>query len=180
MRQRLDLPKPFVLAEAFKNPGVLVRAWRLLPPKVRDEAEIIFFSRSPDVLPIVHEAIDEGYARLIIRPARHDLAALFSMTRVFVFPSWFEGFGIPLLEAMTCGAPIIASNITAIPEVVGDAALLIDVEDQDTLADYLETMLTEEAPRQALQEKGYERVKRYSWSRIIEQLLDTYQQARSS
>ena len=180
VRQRLDIKRPFILAEAFKNPGVIVRAWRLLSKSLQNDTEIIFFSRSPDVLPVVHEAIESGFARLIVRPARSDLRALFSMAQVFVFPSWFEGFGIPLVEAMTCGAPIIASNTTAIPEVVGDAALLIDVEDHDTLALYLDTLLTQESQREQLREKGYHRVQRFAWPQIIDKLMNTYQQAQSS
>jgi glycosyltransferase involved in cell wall biosynthesis len=177
VRQRLNITKPFFLAEAFKNPGVIVRAWRLLSKNQQENTEIIFFSRSPEVLPIVHEAVKGGFARLLVRPVRRDLSALFSMAEAFVFPSWIEGFGIPLLEAMTCGAPIIASDRGSIPEVAGDAAWLMDAEDQDKLAAYLNQILTQPAERQALQERGFARVAQYSWPRIIQQVLNTYQQS---
>ncbi|HEX9442286.1 MAG TPA: glycosyltransferase, partial [Roseiflexaceae bacterium] len=103
VRRRHGLARPFVLADALKNPAVLVRAWRRLPAELRDSREIVFFSRRPDPLPIVQEAVAAGYARLLVRPSREDLIALYSMAEVFVFPSWIEGFGIPLLEAMICG-----------------------------------------------------------------------------
>lgn len=110
VKQLYNIKKNIVLADALKNPGVLVRAWRLLPEEIREDKEIVFFSRREDVRPEVHEAVKEGFAKLIVRPERKDLNVLFSMTTVFVFPSWIEGFGMPLLEAMECGAPIIASD----------------------------------------------------------------------
>jgi glycosyltransferase involved in cell wall biosynthesis len=177
-RRRLGLRRPFVLAEAFKNPAVLVRAWKLLPQNQRDQYEIIFFSRSEDVLPVVHEAVSAGFARLLVRPARRDLSALYSMTEAFVFPSWIEGFGIPLLEAMTCGAPIIASDRGSIPEVAGDAALLIDAEDHATLANHLTVMFKRSAEWHRLQERGFARAAQFSWPRITQAVFEVYEQAR--
>ena len=176
VRQRLGLTKPFVLAEAFKNPAVLVRAWKSLPSNLRESSEIIFFSRSANVLPIVQEAVDAGYARLLVRPMRSDLSALYSMTQVFVFPSWIEGFGIPLVEAMTCGAPIIASDRGAIPEVVADAALLMDAEDDQTLARYLTQLLERPDTREQWRARGLIRAAHFSWPDIARQVLDCYQQ----
>jgi glycosyltransferase involved in cell wall biosynthesis len=180
VRHRLSIRRPFVLAEAFKNPGVLVRAWRLLPKNLQENHEIIFFSRSETVLPVVHEAIEAGLARLFVRPARRDLSTLYSLAQAFVFPSWIEGFGIPLLEAMTCGAPIIASDRGSIPEVAGDAAFMMDAEDERRLADYLCLLFEDPSARQTLQERGFRRVQHFSWSRIIKQVLDVYQEAKSS
>src|SRR5690606_21591018 len=173
---RLNLKRPFVLAEAFKNPGVLVRAWHLLSDSQREQYEIVFFSRSPDVLPVVHEAIRSGFARLMVRPARRDLSAMFSMAAAFVFPSWIEGVGIALLEAMSCGAPISASDRGSIPEVAGDAALIIDAEDQDRLAEYLNQIFTQPQVREELQNRGFKRAEQFTWPRIIQQVMTTYQQ----
>ena len=119
VRQRFNLTKPFVLAEAFKNPDVLARAWQRLPDDVRNSHEIIFFARSAKVRPAVDEAVQAGHARFFVRISNEDKSALFSLCEAFVFPSWIEGFGIPLTEAMTCGAPIIASDRGALPEVAG-------------------------------------------------------------
>lgn len=180
VQRRLGLSRPFVLAEAFKNPGVLVRAWRLLPRHLRENHEIVFFSRSENVLPVVHEAVEAGFARFFVRPARRDLSALYSLAQAFVFPSWIEGFGIPLLEAMMCGAPIIASDRGSIPEVAGDAVLLMDAEDDRKLADYLCLLLEHPLERQHLRERGFRRVQQFSWPRIIQMVLDVYQQAKTS
>lgn len=175
--QRFALTRPFVLAEAFKNPAVLVRAWRRLPSDVRAAHEIVFFSRSPDVLPIVHEAVQAGDARLIVRLARRDLSALYTMTRAFVFPSWIEGFGIPLLEAMSCGAPVIASDRGAIPEVVGDAAIVIDAEDDAALALHLTKLLTTPEEASRLRALGLERAAQFSWDRTGRMILACYRRA---
>jgi glycosyltransferase involved in cell wall biosynthesis len=174
VRHRLGLTRRVVLAEAFKNPAVLVRAWRRLPEAARHSAQIVFFSRSATVLPVVHEAVADGCATLLVRPARADLSALYSMADAFVFPSWIEGFGIPLLEAMTCGAPVIASDRGAIPEVVGSAGLLIDAEDDEGLARHLNHLLSEPIERERWRQRGLARAAEFSWDRIAGQVLSCY------
>jgi glycosyltransferase involved in cell wall biosynthesis len=181
VRTQLGLTRPFILAEAFKNPGVIVEAWRRLDDDVRAHHEIVFFSRSPDVLPVVNEAVSAGWARLLVRPPRKEvLSALYSMAEAFVFPSWIEGFGIPLLEAMRCGAPVIASDRGSIPEVVGDAALIMDAEDAAALTHYLTTLLASPSARSHWQAKGLERSERFTWSQAAEQTLNVYERALQS
>ncbi len=177
VRARYDLPPRFVLADALKNPAVLVRAWRALPVELRLSHRIVFFARRPDPLPIVGEAVAGGDARLIVRPSRADLIALYNLADLFVFPSWIEGFGIPVLEAMTCGAPLIASNRGAIPEVAGDAAILIDAEDDAALAHELTRLLRSADARQNLRERGFQRAAQFSWRTSAQQTLDAYERA---
>lgn len=179
VKRRLNLKRPIVLAEAFKNPGVIIRAWKLLPKDYQEQNEIIFFSRSETVLPVVHEAVEAGIARLIVRPDRHDLSALFSMAQAFIFPSWIEGFGIPLLEAMTCGAPIIASDRGSIPEVVGDAAYIIDAEDHNALSGHLQRLFDQSPEFETLRQKGFQRVSEFTWPRITQQVISIYQECVS-
>lgn len=177
VRRRYDLRQPFVLADALKNPGVLVRAWRRLPDSLRQQYRIVFFSRHPAPLPIVFEAVEHDHAALLINPPRADLIALYSMAEVFVFPSWFEGFGIPMLEAMICGAPLIISDRGPLPEVAGDAALIIDAEDDATLAAYLQRLLTDSAEASSLRERGFARVAQFSWRKTAQQILASYEYA---
>jgi glycosyltransferase involved in cell wall biosynthesis len=179
VRRRHGLVKPFVMADAIKNPAVLIRAWQMLPPDLRESRTIVFFTRRPDPPPIVHEAAAAGYARLLVRPSRNDLFALYSQAQAFVFPSWIEGFGLPLLEAMTCGAPIIASDRGAIPEVVGDAALLMDADDAETLAKHLETVLSNPPEAQRLREHGFARAAQFSWQKTAQRILQVYQSGTS-
>jgi glycosyltransferase involved in cell wall biosynthesis len=180
VRLRHQLPESFVLADALKNPAVLVRAWRLLPAALRRNRRIVFFARRPDVLPIVHEAVTAGEASLLVRPERADLFALYSMADAFVFPSWIEGFGIPVLEAMTCGAPVVASDRGSIPEVAGDAALLADAEDEHTFAAHLRAILEQPELGQRLRERGFARAREFSWTKTAGGILNAYAAAAAA
>lgn len=168
------LKRPFILADALKNPAVVVRAWRKLPQSIQNSHEIVFFSRRPDPLPIVAEAVEAGQAKLIIRPTNLELMGLFSQAAAFVFPSWYEGFGLPVFEAMVCGAPVIASDRTSIPEVAGGAALLMDAEDDATLADHLQRVLTDAAEAERLRRLGFARVNGLSWDLAARQIREAY------
>jgi glycosyltransferase involved in cell wall biosynthesis len=177
VRQRHQLSKKFVLADALKNPGVLVKAWGLLPEALRNNTQIVFFSRTPTPPPVVTEAVSAGYARLLVRPSNEDLMALYSMAEAFIFPSWIEGFGLPLLEAMTCGAPVIASDRGSIPEVAGNAALLSDAEDADTLAKHIRQVLTSPEEAERLRQLGYARAAQFSWDNTAKKVLSCYERS---
>jgi glycosyltransferase involved in cell wall biosynthesis len=179
VRARYRLPQRFVLADALKNPATLVRAWRLLPEELRSSHKIVFFTRRPEVLAIVPEAVGQGQALLLQRPPRADLIALYSMADAFVFPSWFEGFGLPVLEAMTCGAPVIASDRYSIPEVCGGAALLADAEDEVAFAKHLQAVLGCPAEAERLRGLGFARAADFSWHKSAQMILDAYVAARN-
>jgi glycosyltransferase involved in cell wall biosynthesis len=177
VRARHGIEYPFVLADALKNPAVLVEAWGRLPQQLQDSYRIVFFSRTPDPLLIVQEAVARGCAHLLVNPSRADLNCLYSMADAFVFPSWIEGFGMPLLEAMACGAPVIASDRPAIPEVAGDAALYADAQDAEGFARHLYQVLALPAAAAELRERGYRRVAQFSWPKTAHAILDAYTQA---
>lgn len=177
VRTRLDLPARFVLADGLKNPAVLLRAWRRLPAPLREGRTLVFFSRRPDPLPVLLEAVTQGEARLLVRPERADLIALYSMADLFVFPSWFEGFGIPILEAMACGAPVIASDRYAIPEVVGDAGLIVDAEDDGGLAAAMARVLGSSDEAERLRSAGFARAAQFTWERTAAATLAAYERA---
>jgi glycosyltransferase involved in cell wall biosynthesis len=100
-----------------------------------------------------------------------DLAALYSGALGYVYPSLYEGFGIPVLEAQACGVPIMTSNNSSLPEVAGDAALLVDPTDVDAIADAMLRLATDEALRAALVERGFANVKRFSWEKCAQETL---------
>jgi glycosyltransferase involved in cell wall biosynthesis len=104
-----------------------------------------------------------------------DLAALYNGARVFVYPSQYEGFGLPVLEAMQCGTPTITTDISSMPEVAGDAALLVAPNDATALADALKRLLTDDALAQDLSQRGIERAKLFSWQRCARETLAVYQ-----
>ena len=105
-----------------------------------------------------------------------DLPALYSLADIFVYPSLYEGFGMPPLEAMACGTPVVASNVSSLPEVLGDAALLVDPTNVTELAQAMFQALTDQATRQALIAKGFERAKKFTWVEAAQQMLGLYHQ----
>lgn len=106
-----------------------------------------------------------------------DLPALLSGAIAFVYPSLYEGFGIPVLEAGACGVPVITSNTSSLPEVAGDAALLVDPHDVDAIADAMYRIITDEALRAELARRGLENVKRFSWEKCARETLAVLEQA---
>src|SRR5205085_8746850 len=92
-----------------------------------------------------------------------DLPALYSGALCFVYPSYFEGFGLPPLEAMKCGAPVIAGNRTSLPEVLGDAGLLVDPFDKDAIAVAVRRVIDEPELRQTLRERGLKQSQKFDW-----------------
>jgi glycosyltransferase involved in cell wall biosynthesis len=109
--------------------------------------------------------------------SEEDLVLLYNCADVFLYPSLYEGFGIPLLEAMACGVPVITSNTTSIPEVVGDAALLINPRDGEELKKALLSLLNDEKLRKELINRGFEQVRKFSWRKTAEDTLAIYENA---
>jgi glycosyltransferase involved in cell wall biosynthesis len=105
-----------------------------------------------------------------------DLPVLYSAARLFVYPSLYEGFGIPVLEAMACGVPVVTSNTSSLPEVAGDAAYLVDPLDVQSLAAAMEKVLRDRALASALQTKGFQRAKLFSWEKAARQTLQVYRE----
>ncbi|GAB4427970.1 MAG: glycosyltransferase family 1 protein [Anaerolineae bacterium] len=107
----------------------------------------------------------------------NDLPALYAGATALVFPSLFEGFGLPALEAMACGCPVICSNASALPEVCGDAALYFDPLDIAQIADAIYTICHSQSLRQSLSDKGRVRAKLFSWEQAASQTLERYQRS---
>jgi glycosyltransferase involved in cell wall biosynthesis len=104
------------------------------------------------------------------------LAVLYRLARVFVFPSLYEGFGLPPLEAMASGTPVITSDVSSLPEVVGDAALLIDPLDTNAIADAIRRVLMDSGLHAELRQKGLKRVHEFSWDRSVRRVREIYEE----
>ncbi|WP_272900266.1 glycosyltransferase family 4 protein [Tolypothrix bouteillei] len=106
--------------------------------------------------------------------ADEDLSAIYSGATAFIYPSLYEGFGLPLLEAMRCGTPVIASNTTSLPEVVGDAGILVDPKDEDALCQAMLDLLRDSHLVQELRQKGFARSQNFSWSKCAADTAKVY------
>lgn len=185
-RRRHGLPQEFILCvatiEPRKNLGTLLEAYRLLregggevPPLVlvggdgwRNETERIERTiAAPDLA---------GAVRRIRYLGHDELPAVYSAARLFVFPALYEGFGLPPLEAMACGTPVICSDRTSLPEVVGDAGILLDPLDTRALASAMERVFTDAALRDRMSRAGLERAKLFPWRRTAEETLAAYRE----
>lgn len=119
----------------------------------------------------------EGIEKRIILPgylSEEDKVRLYSRARAFVFPSIYEGFGIPVIEAMACGTPVLTANASSLPEVAGDAALLCDPKSEMEIADGMYRLATDDALCERLSEAGYQRAKMFSWEKEAEKLYEIY------
>jgi glycosyltransferase involved in cell wall biosynthesis len=159
-----------------KNYERLVQAFAWLPKQ--DIALVIvggkgwlydkLFQQVQD-LEIQDRVIFAGYVEDI------DLPLVYNLAEVFVFPSLYEGFGIPTLEAMSCGIPVIAADNSSLPEAVGDAGILIDAQDVEALAQALAQVLDDQDLNYTLRERGLARAKLFTWEKAAQALLATYQ-----
>ena len=107
-----------------------------------------------------------------------ELPLCYNAASVFVYPSLYEGFGLPPLEALACGTPVVASNASSVPEAVGDAALLVDPRDTAGLAEALAVALDDTALRQRLRTDGLAQARRFSWRQMAEQTHAVYHRVR--
>jgi glycosyltransferase involved in cell wall biosynthesis len=105
-----------------------------------------------------------------------DMPVLYNLAEVYVYPSLYEGFGLPVLEAMQCGCPVVASDATSIPEVAGDAAVLVNALDSKALADAICRVITDMELRKKLVDSGFEQVKKFSWDRCADTMLKVIRQ----
>jgi glycosyltransferase involved in cell wall biosynthesis len=114
----------------------------------------------------------DGKVRFTGFAPQEDLPALYTLASCFVYPSYFEGFGIPPLEAMQCGTPVMAGDRTSIPEVVGDAGILVDPFDVSSISNGIERLLFDDQARNEFREKGFQRAATFSWKRTARETLN--------
>ncbi|MBI5586901.1 MAG: glycosyltransferase family 4 protein [Deltaproteobacteria bacterium] len=160
-----------------KNLVRLVQAFSAL--KNRDHQLVLtgrIDPRRADLYGAVNEKVLEGRVLCIGPVPEEDLPALYSGASVFAFPSLSEGFGLPPLEAMACGAPVVSSNATSLPEVVGEAGLLVDPLDVSSIARGIDMALASPALQSELKEKGLQRAKKFSWEAAAKKTLKVYEE----
>ena len=125
---------------------------------------------------IVAELKLEKKVRFLGRVSDLELMMLYSLADVFVFPSFYEGFGVPPLEAMACGTPVITSNTSSLPEVVGDAAIMVNPHKINEIASAINRVLENKQLQEDLRQKGYTRAAHFTWVRSAQKMLSIYTQ----
>ena len=103
-----------------------------------------------------------------------DLLLFYNQAEVMVFPSLYEGFGLPIIEAMSCGCPVITSNTTSLPEVAGKAAILVDPQNTKEISEAIIKLLSNTQLKQELIEKGLKHSQEFTWKKSVDQLVDYY------
>lgn len=182
-RHKFGLKHPLILGvgtqEPRKNHAGLIKAFYHAQKKKHGPAMLALAGGQgwlyEETRDLVAELKLERKVRFLGRVTDLELITLYSMADVFAFPSFFEGFGIPPLEAMACGAPVITSNTSSLPEVAGDAALLVDPNDISALAQAIQNLLENEQLRSELVQKGYRQAQKYTWDRSARRMLQVYQ-----
>ncbi len=181
LRGRYGLIKPFVLytggIDHRKNIEGLIRAYACLPEMVRQEHQLAIVcsissaSRS-DLESLAHrQGLRKNEVVLTGFVPDDDLLALYNLCKLFVFPSWHEGFGLPALEAMRCGAPVIGANSSSLPEVIGCIEALFNPHSDSSIAETMQRGLTDLSYRDRLIKNGLEQSKRFSWDKSAEQTI---------
>jgi len=185
VRERYQLHEEFVLyagnVRPHKNLVRLIEALQQLRESSRFEAlKLVIIgdeiSRYPTLRRAVHRLKLHKHVRFFGFVPDRTLAVLYRLATVFVFPSLYEGFGLPPLEAMASGTPVVTSNLSSLPEVVGDAALLINPYDPAEIAEGMRQALTDEALRARLVASGQARVKAFSWETSVRRVLEIYRE----
>ena len=176
MRQNLGLREHVVLADAIKNPDATLGAYRELSESVRSRTSLVFFSRRQPQHSVV-QSVEAGESTLVLQPNREELVKLFNIADVFVFPSWYEGFGLPPLEAMACGTPAIVSSRGSLPEIVGTAGLVAAVDDYAGMARSMTSIIDDEGFSAELSRRALRRASEFTWKRTASELLEIYGEA---
>jgi len=184
-RTRLGLPPRYILTVGLvstrKHTAGLVRAFRSLRARgaAGDTALVIAGKDGFGAEEAYREAAKahKGTVILLGHVPPENLPPLYAGAAVYAFPSLYEGFGIPILEAMASGVPVVASDRASIPEIAGDAALLVDPEDEEALARALEHALDDDALRAELRARGFARAALFSWDRTARETYAAYRRA---
>ncbi len=183
--QSYDVAQPYILyvgaLESRKNLPRLLEAYALLRAWSERWRLVIVGARkwkSSPILDTVQRLGLEPHVTFTGYVADEDLPALYTGADLFAFPSLYEGFGLPVLEAMACGTPVVTSNTSSLPEVVGDAALLVDPYDVEAMASAMRQVLEDPALAQALRQRGLARAATFSWERTARETIAVYEQAK--
>jgi glycosyltransferase involved in cell wall biosynthesis len=182
VRERYQLHDEFVLyagnVKPHKNLERLIEAFQLVRKRGLSHLKLVLIgdeiSKYAALRRAVHQHQLHKHVRFLGYLPEETLAVMYRLAGVFVFPSLYEGFGLPPLEAMASGTPVVTSNVSSLPEVAGDAAVLVDPYDPHAIADGIYRVLSDEALRRDLRSKGLLRARQFSWEASVRRIHDIY------
>jgi glycosyltransferase involved in cell wall biosynthesis len=182
VRERYQLHDEFVLyagnVKPHKNLERLIEAFNLVRSRGLDHLKLVLIgdeiSKYAALRRAVHRYQLHKYVRFLGYLPHETLAVMYRLAGVFVFPSLYEGFGLPPLEAMASGTPVVTSNVSSLPEVAADAALLVDPYDPVAIADGIESVLADESLRADLRRRGLARARQFSWEQSVRRVREIY------
>ncbi len=179
--KKFNIAKPYVLyvgvAFPHKNLKGLLNAWKIIEKTFEDEYQLVLVGKKNYFYEKLLKSEEIKQCNNVVYTdfvSDDELLTLYKHATLYTFPSLYEGFGLPPLEAMSHGVPVVSSNRTCLPEILGEAALYADPEDHEQFASAIERALVDEDIRFELKQKGVEELKRYSWKRMAEETLDVY------
>lgn len=175
VREKFGIKNRYLLGiggnEYRKNVGTLIKAYLELKDEKQIDMQLVVVGK-----PWNSSKYPGGETGIVYTDyvTNEELLALYSGAEVFVFPSLYEGFGLPPLEAMACETPVIASNVSSIPEIVGDAAILVDPSDIQAIKNSIYCLYDNEDLKKKLIQKGLDRIKLFSWAETVNELEQVY------
>ena len=187
LRKNYDLPEEYVLylggCDARKNVETLLQVYTWSQDVLGENYPLVIAGSLPDRHDeffhdprIIAQQIEvEDVVRFIGRVAEEDKVALYQQARAFLYPTLYEGFGLPALEALACGVPVVGSNASSVPEIVGDAGILIDPQDARAMAGALIAVCTDDALHDELSERALKQAAKFSWERCARETVAAYE-----
>lgn len=178
LQKKFGIPKKFILfvgtIQPRKNIGMLIQAFSKIAEKYKDVDLVIVGKKGwlfEPIFKLPQEISIESRVHFLDFVSDEDLAAFYKNAICFVLPSLYEGFGLPILEAMQHGCPVITSSVSSLPEAGGDAALYVDPKDKDDIAKKIAELIENENLRKELVKKGYMHLKKFSWEKSAKETL---------
>jgi len=185
IRTRYQLPSNYILSVGILKPNknlvTLIHAIRELRKEGMSDQHLVVvgkrFNQHPEILAELRRGEEEGLVQHLENVPLQDLRAIYQMATVFAFLSLSEGFGLPVLEAFASQVPVLASNVSSIPEVAGNGALLVDPKNHDEIKQALNRLLSDSSLRTQLIQKGIAELPRFSWRKTAQETLHVYNKA---
>ena len=182
IKKKYNITKPFIFYTGVwrnhKNLVGLVKAFDILKNKYKLNYQLVLGGKEDPYYPEVRKTWEKlGLEKKIIRTGfikQEELPLFYNAAEIFVIPSFYEGFGLIGLEAMACGTPVVSSNKTSLPEVLGDAAIYFNPNNPEEMAEKMKLVLTDKKLYNELREKGFRQIRKYSWERMGRETMEIY------